>query len=142
MMKANLTALVCGIIFGFGLCLSEMINPAVVIAFLDITGEWNPALLFVMAGALLTSVITFRFILKCSRPVCVSSFDIPQKKELDQPLIVGAVIFGIGWGLAGICPGPAVASLGLHIPQAGVFFISLLAGTALFQWRQNKKSGS
>lgn len=135
-MKTDLTALVCGIIFAIGLCLSHMINPAVVIGFLDITGEWDPSLLFVMLGALMVSGICFRFILKCSKPVCAAQFSLPNTSTLDRRLIVGSILFGIGWGLAGICPGPAVAALALNIPKALTFFIAMFLGMGLFQITQ------
>lgn len=139
-MKTNLTALFSGIIFGFGLCLSQMINPLVVTRFLDVTGQWDPSLLFVMLGALLVTLPVFPFILKRNKPVCAAAFDLPSKKTVDRRLISGAILFGTGWGLAGICPGPAVSSLAFALPKSIVFFIAMLAGMKLFNVKE-KMSG-
>ena len=132
-MTRNFVALMSGLLFGFGLSLSEMINPQVVIGFLDITGSWNPALLFVMAGALLVSSIGFFFILKLPKPEADEKFHLPQSTLIDGPLLRGAVMFGIGWGLSGICPGPAIAAMALGVNQAYVFVVAMLLGMGLFE---------
>ncbi|GHF77264.1 YeeE/YedE family protein [Thalassotalea marina] len=123
-----LLVLIAGILFGLGLSLSQMINPTVVIGFLDITGDWNPALMFVMVGALLVTTIGFRFVLKKDKPWFDSQFHLPIKQHLDKSLIIGAVIFGIGWGLAGYCPGPAVAGLALGQLETLYFVIAMILG--------------
>jgi len=132
-MKINLNALICGIIFGFGLSLSAMIDPSVVTGFLDITGNWNPALIFVMMGALIVTGISFHFITIQQKPICADEFVLPQRKDIDRPLIVGSILFGIGWGLAGICPGPAIAALALGHLKGVVFVIAMLIGMKLYK---------
>jgi len=109
----TLAALGCGLVFGLGLTVSGMMNPAKVIGFLDVAGDWDPTLVFVMGGALLVTLPGYRAILKGRRPVLANSFSLPTKKSLDAPLILGSALFGVGWGLVGFCPGPAVAALGL-----------------------------
>ena len=138
-MKTILIALLCGVLFGFGLAVSEMINPQRVIGFLDITGNWDATLLFVMGGALMVGLPCFQMALKRS-PVCSESFDLPSKTRIDQPLLIGAILFGIGWGLAGLCPGPAIAGmatlsfeiigfvLAMIVGQVGVMYWSRLRG--------------
>lgn len=124
----QLLVLTAGILFGLGLSLSQMINPTVVIGFLDITGSWNPALMFVMVGALLVTTIGFRLVLKRGKPIFDSQFHLPVKKHIDKPLVIGAVIFGVGWGLAGYCPGPAVAGLALGQLETLYFVIAMIVG--------------
>ncbi len=133
MINQVFVSLISGVIFGFGLSLSGMINPRVVTGFLDVTGEWNPALLAVMAGALLVAGIAYRVILRQPRPVCEEKFHLPQNKVIDHDLVRGALMFGVGWGLAGICPGPAVAALALNIPKAYLFVAAMLAGMGVFE---------
>ena len=110
-MKQNLVALLSGLLFGLGLSLSQMIDRERVLAFLDITGNWDSTLLFVLGGAVGVTVIAFRFVLRLPHPIWGKKFDLPTKTHLDRPLILGAAIFGIGWGLAGYCPGPALTAL-------------------------------
>ncbi len=124
---------ISGVVLAWGLCISQMINPAKVIGFLDVFGRWDPTLAFVMAGALLVSMISFRFVLKREKPLCGECYTLPQKKEIDAPLVAGAIIFGIGWGLSGFCPAPAVASLAFGLPQSLVFVLSMFAGMILYQ---------
>lgn len=131
--KQNLAALISGILFGFGLSLSHMVDPAVVVGFADVTGTWDPRLLLVMAGALLVTMISFPLILKnCKAPVCDQKFFLPEKKTIDRPLILGAVIFGIGWGLGGVCPGPAVAALAFGMKETLIFLAALAGGMLIF----------
>ncbi len=135
MVKGNavLSAFVAGTVFGFGLCLSHMVDPSVVVGFADVTGEWDPRLLFVMAGALMVTGVTFPLILKkCNAPVCDQKFVLPEKKSLDKPLVLGAVIFGIGWGLGGVCPGPAVTALAFGLPAAFIFLAAMAVGMVVF----------
>lgn len=121
-------ALLCGIIFGLGLSLSQMVNPNKVLAFLDISGDWDPSLAFVMMGALAVAVPAFRFIQKRRQPVLEDGFHVTHKTAIDKPLLLGAAIFGIGWGMSGYCPGPAVASLGFGTLEALVMVASIYAG--------------
>lgn len=131
----NLTALLSGLLFGMGLALGGMTSPATVIAFLNFggiaNGTWNPALAFVMGGALVTTFIGYRLVLKRKAPLCATTFDIPTKTAIDKPLLTGAALFGIGWGLAGYCPGPALASLVAATPQLLVFLAMFALGTFL-----------
>lgn len=124
------SSLAAGIIFGFGLGLSEMINPARVIGFLDVAGRWDATLLFVMGSALAVTVPLYPLILRRSRPLLAREFVLPTKKAIDKPLIVGAAIFGIGWGLGGFCPGPALAGL-----ASGNWSVLLFVGAMIAsQW--------
>ncbi len=110
-MNQNIAALVAGILFGIGLAVSQMINPAKVIGFLDIFGRWDPSLVLVMAGAVVVAFVGFRLVQSRSAPLFGKRFELPTRRDLDSRLIGGAAIFGIGWGLTGFCPGPAIASL-------------------------------
>lgn len=106
-----LSGLVGGLVFGIGLAVSGMTDPAVVLGFLDVTGVWNPALVFVLAGAVLVTFIGYRIVLQRTAPLFAPRFTLPTATAIDAELVVGAVVFGIGWGLAGYCPGPAIASI-------------------------------
>ncbi len=121
-------ALVGGLIFGLGLAISQMVNPEKVLGFLDFTGSWDPILAFVLGGALVVSFIAFRLVLKRDTPVFANRFSLPDKTDIDGGLIVGAVLFGIGWGLIGLCPGPAIASLAYGMEESLWFVGALLAG--------------
>ena len=108
-----IVSLFCGIIFGIGLVISEMINPAKVLGFLNIFDQWDPSLAFVMIGALIVSTPLFHLFKKKDKPIFSESFSISNAKEIDRKLIIGSVLFGTGWGLIGLCPGPAISSLAL-----------------------------
>lgn len=127
----NLTALLAGLIFGAGLAVSEMTNPAKVIAFLDVFGDWDPSLAFVMGGAVITTAIGYRLVLRRRAPFFDTGFQIPARRDLDARLIGGSALFGIGWGLVGLCPGPAIAALSFGGPQLLIFFAAMAAGMAL-----------
>jgi hypothetical protein len=129
-----LAALVSGLVFGLGLAVSGMMNPAKVIGFLDVAGDWDPTLVFVMGGALLVAVPAYRFIPKRPRAVLEESFDLPKKQAIDAPLMVGSALFGVGWGLVGFCPGPAVAALGTGLAPVFAFVAAMLSGMALYTW--------
>lgn len=137
-MKSNLVALFAGIIFGLGLALSQMINPNKVLNFLDVTGDWDPSLAFVMMGALAVSMLSFRFIFKRSTPVLEPDFHVSEQTVINQPLLLGAGIFGIGWGMTGYCPGPAVASLGLQSGEGVVMVAAIYAGFFSHRWIAKK----
>jgi hypothetical protein len=130
-MSRELSALLAGLIFGVGLSLSEMTDRHRVLGFLDVTGDWDPTLLFVMGGAVLVTLITFRFVLRRSGPVLEQQFHLPSKKDVDPPVIIGAALFGMGWGVAGYCPGPALASLTALTLNPFVFCLALIAGSLL-----------
>ena len=129
-----LAALISGLVFGLGLAVSGMMNPAKVIGFLDVAGDWDPTLVFVMGGALLVAVPAYRFIPKRPRPVLEEDFALPKKQAVDAPVIWGSVLFGIGWGLVGFCPGPAVAALGTGLAPVFAFVAAMLSGMALHAW--------
>lgn len=124
-------ALVSGLVFGLGLAVSGMMNPAKVIGFLDIAGDWDPTLAFVMVGALLVAVPAYRFIPRRGRPVLEEEFSLPKKKAIDASLLGGSALFGVGWGLVGFCPGPALAALGTGLLPVFAFVAAMLAGMAL-----------
>ena len=126
------SVLLSGVLFGVGMSVSDMINPTKVIEFLDISGNWNPSLAFVMGGALAVFMPSYFFIIKPrKRSVSGEAFCTPTNMNIDRRLLSGAVIFGFGWGLAGICPGPAVASLALGNVSIVVFFVAMLAGSLI-----------
>ena len=122
-----IVSLFCGIIFGIGLVISEMINPAKVLGFLNIFDEWDPSLAFVMVGALIISTPFFHLFKKKDKPIFATNFLISNATEIDKKLIIGSILFGAGWGLIGLCPGPAISSLALlNISSiAFVFWMSM-----------------
>ena len=117
-----------GVLFGLGLSISEMVNPTRVLGFLNILGPWDPTLAFVMAGALTVAVPGFQYAKLMHKPFLAVSFSVPTIKDLDAKLISGAVIFGVGWGLAGICPGPSLVALNTMQVNVVVFVAAMLAG--------------
>jgi uncharacterized membrane protein YedE/YeeE len=120
--------LLSGLLFGIGLAISGMSDTAVVQGFLDVFGVWDSRLIFVMLAALVITVISFPFILKRQRPLLARLFHLPKFNQIDRKLIIGAALFGIGWGLVGYCPGPAIASLSYGYWQTAVFVVSMLIG--------------
>lgn len=126
-----LLAGVAGLVFGLGLAVSRMVDPARVLGFLDVAGEWDPTLAFVMAGALAVTLPAFRLLPRRSRPWFGHRFQLPTRRDIDARLVSGAVLFGIGWGLAGLCPGPALAALASGIPEILGFVVAMAAGNAL-----------
>lgn len=129
----NLAALISGILFGLGLALSGMTDTSKVIGFLDITGRWDPDLIWVMASAVLVSVGLTPLILRRTKPLLAEGFSVPATSGIDRQLIVGAVIFGCGWGLLGYCPGPAIAALPLGDAGTLVFLLCMMLGMWLSQ---------
>jgi len=121
-------ALLAGLVFGLGLSLGGMTQPAVVLGFLDLFGAWDPRLVFVMGGAVLTTAIGYRLVFRRGRPLFESDFQLPMAKRFDARLIVGSALFGTGWGIAGYCPGPALASLGGGAPSLLVLVATMVAG--------------
>ena len=132
-MRKNLIALLSGLLFGFGLSISQMIDRDRVLGFLDVRGDWDPTLLFVLGGAVGVTVIAFRFVLRLPRPIFTSKFYLPTRKDIDLPLILGAAIFGIGWGIAGYCPGPGITALVLGIWNPVLFLIAFMIGSLAYQ---------
>lgn len=137
----NLVALVSGLLFGFGLSLSEMVNPNRILGFLDFFGNWDPTLLFVMGGAVPVSALSYLLIRGKDKPVFAESFRISARKELDSKLIIGSLIFGVGWGIAGYCPGPVVTMLSLQLREPLIFIIAMLAGSLAYRQVSLPKSG-
>jgi len=124
-------ALLAGALFGAGLALSGMTDPGRVRAFLDVAGQWDPTLGFVMAGALLPMAAAWRLKHRLGRPLVAPAFDVPDTRRVDVRLLSGAALFGVGWGLTGLCPGPAIASLALRPGPAALFTAAMLGGMAL-----------
>ena len=126
---ANLVVIaVSGILFGLGLSVSEMVNPARVLGFLNVLGQWDPTLVFVMLGALIVAVPGFQFSRLMNKPFLAVAFNRPTKKDVDKKLVLGSAIFGVGWGLAGICPGPSLVALNTMQGEIVLFVIAMLAG--------------
>ena len=125
---SKLVSLFCGIIFGIGLVISQMINPAKVLGFLNLFGEWDPSLAFVMIGALIIFSPLFHLFKNKEKPIFSSSFSISNKKEIDKKLIFGSILFGAGWGLVGLCPGPAITSIALLNVSSAIFVVSMFIG--------------
>ena len=122
--------LAAGLIFGLGLVISGMANPAKALNFLDVAGNWDPSLAFVMLGAIAVTATGFRFVLRRPKPLLEQSFHLPGQSSIDRPLVIGSAIFGLGWGLFGFCPGPAITSLGLAATGTLVFVPMMLIGIA------------
>ncbi len=127
-MARVLVALLIGLVFGTGIALSGMINPAKVLNFFDVAGSWDPSLAFVMGGALAVTAIGYRLVLKRPAPLLDARFHLPAHREINLPLLAGAGLFGIGWGIAGFCPGGSIPALGLGEPAALIFVAAMACG--------------
>lgn len=125
----QVAVLVAGLLFGAGLTMSAMVNPAKILNFLDIAGTWDPTLIFVMGAGLLVTFVGYRIVLKRQAPLFEKRFVLPSAQGIDTRLVAGAALFGLGWGLTGFCPGPAVASLVFGNWQSWLFVASMAAGT-------------
>lgn len=134
------TSFLAGLIFGIGLIVSQMVNPAKILAFLDVAGDWDPSLAFVMGGALTVTAIGYRLLDRQHKPVYGSIFQKPGKNDLDVRLIGGAAVFGIGWGLAGLCPGPALVVLSSGANEAVIFCVAMIAGMAAYKWLERLRA--
>lgn len=135
-------SLLCGVVFGLGLGVSQMVDPRKVLGFLDLAGAWDPSLMFVMGGALLATAIGYRLVLRRPAPRLAESFQLSAARRIDAPLLGGAALFGIGWGLAGYCPGPAIASLGFGNAEALWFLPAMAAGAGLQRWQARRGAGT
>lgn len=137
-------AFVCGLLFGIGLAVSRMADPKKVLNFLDVyavtTGGWDPTLAFVMGGALIVAAPAFWFVRRRGKPLLAPSHSIPTARAIDKALVAGAVMFGVGWGLVGFCPGPAIAALGLGGMKAWVFFVAMLGGMAAYDFMLKQRN--
>lgn len=132
-MGRNIAALLAGLIFGLGLTVSEMVNPAKVLAFLDLFGNWDPSLAFVMGGALVITAIGYRLAWTRDRPFFEDRFQVPGNRQVDTRLAIGAVLFGIGWGLVGLCPGPAISALTFGGAPVFQFLAAMAVGMGVFE---------
>lgn len=133
-MKQNGIALIAGILFGLGLGLSQMIDRNRVLGFLDIAGQWDPTLLFVLGGAVGVTIVAFRFVLRLPHPWFSEKFYLPTTREIDLPLVLGAAIFGVGWGIAGYCPGPGMTAWVLGSWNPILFMLSFIVGSFAYRW--------
>jgi uncharacterized membrane protein YedE/YeeE len=129
----NASALAAGLLFGLGLAISQMVNPKKILDFLDVTGNWDPSLALVMAGAVGVAMLAFRFVLKRKQPIFDSEFHLPRLTKLDRRLLVGAGVFGLGWGIGGYCPGPGIAALSAGSVEALVFVAGMALGSLLYR---------
>lgn len=125
-----------GLIFGVGISISGMANPAKVLNFFDIAGAWDPSLAFVMGGALIVTFIGYRYVLKRPAPLLSTNFQLPTRRDLDLPLIGGSALFGVGWGIAGFCPGGALPALGTGRLEVIIFVAALLVGISVAKFLQ------
>lgn len=137
-----LFALLAGIIFGAGLTISDMVNPARVLNFLDVAGNWDPTLIFVMAGALAVAIPGYRLVFARPAPLTGGKFVVPATHRIDLPLVGGAALFGVGWGLAGICPGPAFTDIVTFEPKVYLFVATMLVGMIVAKGWQDRRSGT
>ncbi len=139
-MKNRLSEFVVGLLFGIGLIVSGMTDPAKVLGFLDLFGAWDPSLAFVMGGAILVGVFAFAVARKRTTSFLGDAMRLPQSTDIDRRLVLGGLAFGAGWGLAGFCPGPALVSLGAGELKAAVFVLAMLAGMGLFELFEQRRS--
>lgn len=132
-----------GVIFGLGLIISRMIDPKKVIDFLDVFGDWDPSLAFVMIGAIVVTALGYRITLISDKPYFADAFRLPDRTDIDMRLIGGAVIFGVGWGLAGLCPGPAIVDISQNLMSVTAFVIAMIVGINVYRiylsFRANRK---
>jgi uncharacterized protein len=143
MKKHWLSALVAGILFGVGLGVAGMTRPEKIVGFLNITGDWDPSLIFVMGGALTLYFLAHRLLVasgRIQRPLVEAKFVIPTRRDIDGPLVVGSVIFGLGWGLAGFCPGPAIVAVTSGAATAFVFVAAMVVGNVGYRLWDTRKS--
>lgn len=128
-----LTSLLAGLVFGLGLIVSGMANPAKVLGFLDLAGAWDPSLAMVMAGAIGVGFVAFAVARKRTVSFLGAEMRLPNARHIDRRLVIGSIVFGIGWGIAGFCPGPGLVALGMGKTQAIVFVVAMLAGMGVFE---------
>ncbi|MEH6491819.1 DUF6691 family protein [Halopseudomonas sp.] len=134
-------ALISGVLFGFGLLLSGMANPAKVLGFLDLAGAWDPSLALVMVGAIAVAFAPMQWVQRRGLTLRGEVAQLPGNRQIDRPLVLGSLLFGAGWGLAGFCPGPALVAAAALVPQALLFVLAMLVGMALFTWFERRRAG-
>ena len=141
-MTTGFTSLLAGLVFGLGLILSGMANPAKVLGFLDLAGAWDPSLAFVMAGAIAVAAPAFALAKQRTATLLGAAMKLPGSRDIDRRLVMGSVLFGIGWGVAGFCPGPGLVALGMGEIKALVFVGAMLAGMGIFEWIERRKQAA
>jgi uncharacterized membrane protein YedE/YeeE len=137
-----LTSLLAGLVFGLGLIVSGMANPAKVLGFLDLAGAWDPSLAFVMVGAIAVGLVAFAVARKRSVSFLGADMKLPTARDIDRRLVGGSMVFGIGWGVAGFCPGPGLVALGIGEAKAIVFVAAMLAGMGLFELLERRRQAA
>lgn len=139
-MKDRIAAFAVGLLFGLGLILAGMTDPSKVLGFLDLAGAWDPSLAFVMGGAILVGVGAFALAKRRTTALLGGAMQLPSSRHIDKRLVLGSLLFGVGWGLAGFCPGPAIVSLGAGQWKAALFVLAMLAGMAIFEWAERRRT--
>ncbi|MBC7682565.1 MAG: YeeE/YedE family protein [Ferruginibacter sp.] len=134
-----IAALFSGLVFGLGLIVSGMANPAKVLGFLDLGGLWDPSLAFVMGGAIAVGAVAFAVARRRSASLLGIPMRLPSSRHIDRRLVGGSLLFGVGWGMAGFCPGPALVGVGMGLAKAGVFAAAMLVGMGLFEWLERRQ---
>jgi hypothetical protein len=132
-------AALAGLVFGIGLVIAGMTDPRKVLAFLDVAGDWDPSLVFVLGAAVIVAGVGFRVVFRRGRPVLGDRFHLSTRRGVDRSLVLGSAIFGVGWGIAGFCPGPAIGALGFASVQALWFVPALLLGAGLHRWQARRR---
>lgn len=134
-------AFLSGLLFGLGLIISGMANPAKVLGFLDLTGKWDPSLIFVMCGAIAVGFFAFFYAGRRKTTLLGTELKLPSATKIDRRLVIGSILFGAGWGIAGFCPGPALVGLGMGLPKAISFVLAMLAGMGIFELLERRRGG-
>lgn len=132
-MSGHISAYFCGLLFGIGLAISGMVDPDRVIGFLNLTGQWDPTLILVMGSALVVNLIGYQLIFKRGKPFLTDKFHLPISTQVDGPLLIGSILFGMGWGLGGYCPGPAITSIAFGATEPLIFMTAMIVGAMLFE---------
>jgi uncharacterized protein len=141
-MATVFVSLLSGLVFGLGLIVSGMANPAKVLGFLDLAGAWDPSLALVMVGAIMVAAMAFAMARKRTVSLLGAAMKVPTARDIDRRLVIGSVLFGIGWGVAGFCPGPALVALGMGQAKALVFVLAMLAGLGIFELLERRRQAS
>ena len=137
-----IASLLAGLVFGLGLIVSGMSDPSKVLAFLDLAGPWDPSLALVMGGAIAVGVLAFAIASRRSNSLLGEPMRLPASRHVDRRLVVGSLLFGVGWGLGGFCPGPGLVALGMGEIKAGIFVAAMLIGMGIFEWAERRRSRS
>lgn len=140
-MKHRISEFIVGLIFGLGLIVSGMTDPGKVLGFLDLAGLWDPSLAFVMGGAIAVGVFAFAVARKRTQSFLGGAMHLPTSRDIDRRLVLGSLVFGMGWSVAGFCPGPAIVSAGAGQPKAIVFVVAMLVGMWIFEWAERMRNG-